>query len=316
MKSLFCIKHSEIFQGEKELNSLTNYFEGWYFKISSAFGSISFIPGINIENGHANAFVQVITPMNSYFINYPISTFHFSHSPFNIRIGNNAFSMNSLHIDIHNSKHGIDINGDISLSNHCNLSPTTFSPYIMGPFSYLSFMECNHSILSMKSTVNGKIYINNNVITFENGIAYIEKDWGSSFPESYVWLQGNNFRNPSASFFLSIANIPFKFMRFRGIICGLLINSKEYKFTTYYGCKLLKYEVNKHATNIIFKNRNYTIHIFAENKNEQKLSAPVNGNMSKKISESLCSNIKIQLFKNDKIIFEDESTNCGMEIVE
>lgn len=316
MKSLFSIKHSEIFQGEKMLNSLNNYFEGWYFKISAACGNISFIPGINIENGYTNAFVQVITSENSYFINYSIDTFQFSHSPFNIKIGNNVFSMNSLHIDIHDSNQKIDITGDISLSNHCNLRPSTFSPYIMGPFSYLDFMECNHSVLSMKNTVAGKICINNNALAFENGIGYIEKDWGSSFPKSYVWLQGNNFKNTNASFFLSIANIPFKFMSFRGIICGLLIDNKEYKFTTYYGCKLLKYEVTKCTTNIVLKNRTYTIYIFAENKNEQKLSAPVNGNMKKTVFESLCSKIKIQLFKDNRIIFEYVSIDCGLEIVE
>lgn len=50
----------------------------------------------------------------------------------------------------------------------------------MGPFSYIPFMECNHSILSMKSSANGLININDKEIKFNNGIGYIEKDWGYS----------------------------------------------------------------------------------------------------------------------------------------
>ena len=92
----------------------------------------------------------------------------------------------------------------------------------MGPFSYIPFMECNHAILSMQSHIKGSININNNRINFNNGIGYTEKDWGCSFPKSYIWCQGNSFQNSNASFMLSIANIPFKLFSFRGIICVLI----------------------------------------------------------------------------------------------
>ena len=52
----------------------------------------------------------------------------------------------------------------------------------MGPFSYLSFMECYHGILSMKHSLEGTLSWNGQLIDFTNGIGYLEKDWGSSFP--------------------------------------------------------------------------------------------------------------------------------------
>ena len=60
-------------------------------------------------------------------------------------------------------------------------------------------------------------------------MGYIEKDWGCSFPKTYIWCQGNNFEKSNASFMLSIANVPFKMFNFRGMICVLLIDDKEYK---------------------------------------------------------------------------------------
>ena len=100
----------------------------------------------------------------------------------------------------------------------------------MGPFSYIPNMECNHAILCMKNKTSGVIHINNTQMNFNNGTGYIEKDWGYSFPKEYIWCQGNDFKEANASFMVSIANIPFKFFSFQGIICVLIANGKEYKF--------------------------------------------------------------------------------------
>lgn len=54
----------------------------------------------------------------------------------------------------------------------------------------------------MSSRADGSITINNKNIAFDNGVGYIEKDWGSSFPKSYIWCQGNNFENSNTSFML------------------------------------------------------------------------------------------------------------------
>ena len=50
MKKSDLIRHPEYFHGEKFLSKSSNYFEGWYFKISNGTDVISFIPGVNIEN--------------------------------------------------------------------------------------------------------------------------------------------------------------------------------------------------------------------------------------------------------------------------
>ena len=113
------------------------------------------------------------------------------------------------------SKQDICIYGDIGYYDSININTSKYSPNIMGPFSYVPFMECNHAIISMKNKINGEIVINDSVINFNGGIGYIEKDYGCSFPKSYIWCQGNSFKNSDTSFMLSIANIPFKIFNFR-----------------------------------------------------------------------------------------------------
>lgn len=316
MKKIFLIQHPEVFQGEKHIKTNVNYFEGWYFKNTNKTNGISFIPGININEQTKKAFIQVITDNCSYFVNYNINDFNFSFEPFYIKIGNNFFSKNEIHIDINDSTQNLKIFGDIKYSNSKNIHTNFFNPNIMGPFSYVPFMECNHAILNMNSKTTGEININNKKISFNNDSGYLEKDWGCSFPKSYIWCQGNNFKNHDASFMLSVADIPFKAFNFRGIICDLILGDNEFKFTTYNNAKLLKYDVNNNCINIVLTKGSYTLKIASKYAQGLKLLAPVNGKMEKDIFESISSCIAVTLLKNESIIFSDTSINCGLEIVQ
>lgn len=313
MKKLYLMKNPELFQGKKFLKNSENYFEGWYFKNSINNNVIAFIPGISITKDEKKAFIQIITTDNSYFIDYPISEFKFSHDPFYIKIGKSIFSKEKLHINITNKN--LKIKGDIYYSKIKNINTNKY-PNIMGPFSYIPFMECNHAILCMKGKTKGKLTINNKQINFNNGITYIEKDFGCSFPKSYIWCQGNNFKdNTNASFMLSIADIPFKIFNFKGLICSLIINDKEYRFATYNNSKITKCELNNNSLEIILKKGLYTLCIKSKYSGGLKLIAPIKGQMKKNILESIKEEITVTLKKKNKIIFSDISINCGLEII-
>lgn len=151
------MRNPGLYQGEKYIKKSGNYFEGWYFKNTTEDNAISFIPGISISEKVKCAFIQIITKTNSYYVKYSIDDFKYSFKPFYIKIGNNFFSKESIHIDIKDEKQDLNIYGDINYSNNKNISTNFLSPNIMGLFSYIPFMECNHAILSMKIDINGYI---------------------------------------------------------------------------------------------------------------------------------------------------------------
>lgn len=315
MKKLYLIKNQELFQGEKYLKTNQNYFEGWYFKNSNQDNSISFIPGISINEKEKIAFIQVITNELSYFINYDIEEFIFHSNPFYIKIKDNYFSMEELNINIKDDYQDINVYGKIRYLESKNINTNTISPNIMGPFSYVPFMECNHAIISMKNEIEGSIIMDNKKIDLNHGIGYIEKDWGCSFPKKYLWCQANNFNKNKASFMFSVADIPFKLFEFQGLICVLIINDTEYKFTTYNRSKLIEYQVNKDSIYVTIKKGDYYLNIKLFKGVSHKLSAPVKGKMNKDIFETISATINVSLRKGKNIIFSDESTNCGLEIV-
>lgn len=315
MNKLFLMRNPDLFQGQRKLDTNKNYFEGWYFKNTNKEDGISFIPGININKDSKNAFIQVITNNSSYYINYNIDEFKYESEPFLIKIGNNIFSKEGIHIDITDDTKKIKIYGDIKYSDSKNINTNFLNPNIMGTFSYIPFMECNHAILSMKNRIQGFININNKNIDFSNSTGYIEKDWGCSFPKSYIWCQGNNFQKSNASFMLSIADVPFKFFEFRGVICVLKMDKQEFKFTTYNNAKVIRYDIDKNSLNIILRKGDYELNIKSKYSDGIKLVAPVKGKMEKDIFESITTLITVTLKKDNDIIFSDTSTNCGLEIV-
>lgn len=313
MNNLYLKNNPLLFQGEKHLKRNNNYFEGWYFKNSLNNFTVSFIPGINIKDNNKSCFIQIITNVDSYYITYNFNDFTFSHKPFFIKIKNNYFSEDKIIIDINETN--LKISSTLHFSGNIKLAKKFISPNVMGPFSYIPNMECNHALLSLHHYINGSFKINNSLYTFNNGIGYIEKDWGTSFPQSYIWCQGNHFfNNSSASFFLSIASIPFKLFSFIGFICVFYLNEKEYRFTTYNGSKIEYYKIVDNYINITLSNNKYKIIITANNNNFSKLLAPKNGNMCTHVSESVDSEIYITLLEKGNIIFNGSSINCGIEI--
>lgn len=314
MKKKYLIKSQENFQGEKYLKNRNNYFEGWYYKLSNFKYDIAIIPGISATKNRIDCFIQIITNNKSYFIYYNIDDFEYSFNPFYIKIGNNYFTKEYLHLDI--AENQLSLKGYVELYDHIEIKKNKICPNIMGPFSYIPFMECNHAIISMKSNATGNLKLNDKKITYKDGISYIEKDWGTSFPESYVWCQANNFKNENAAFMLSIANIPFLIAHFNGLICVLTVDNIEYKFTTYNLSKIVKKECTKERVDIIIKKKDYLLSIKAYKSSSQNLAAPQKGKMTKEILETITAKIKITLKKNNKIIFSDISEHCGLELVE
>lgn len=310
------IFHPEIFQGSLNKN---RYFEGWYFKHVSANRQhvFSFIPGVALTKSEKHAFIQVIDGISgkTWNINYPLSEFSFSKSKFKVQVGSSHFLANEIKLEIDSPE--LKINGNLEYSGLVKYPSSAFSPGIMGWYSFVPFMECKHGIVSVQHKVKGQLKINDNEVDFSNGTGYIEKDWGKSFPESWIWLHCNTFSEPECSFTFSVAKIPWLGNFFMGHICFLYLKGKFYRFATYNGSKITKLKFKKPFLEIELKNKDFLLKVKAEQKKAGELKAPVVGEMNRMIKESIDSDVEISLFtKNGQLIFTDSGTHAGLEIIE
>lgn len=304
----------EIFQGNLKSK---DYFEGWYFKNISDDGKsiYSIIAGVSLHEDDKHAFIQIINGITSqtYYIRYDIKDFYYDKKLFFVTIGENQFSRDFISLNIDDEK--IKIFGGINYADHVLYPKSLISPGIMGWFSYIPFMECNHGVVSVNSKTSGLLNVNGEEVIFDGGHAYMEKDWGKSFPDSWVWLQCNTFKEEGNSLFLSIANIPFIGFKFKGFISFLYSNGKFYKFSTYNCSKIIETDYNDGRLKAVLKNSKYKLEISAEMVDGGELIAPVSGKMERVIKESVLSNISFVLTdKKGAVIEKGEGKSAGLEI--
>lgn len=313
------INNPELFQGRKKQNE---YFEGWYFKHTNKKGdTISFIPGISLNKGDEHCFIQIIYSqgckvdnfLKTYYIRYKITEFKYQDEPFGVQIANNTFSLEGCNINI--DKSDLNLKADLKYKDKITIKKNLISPNIMGAFGYIPFMECFHGVLSMDHKVDGKIKINDIELDFKNSKGYIEKDWGSSFPKDYVWIQGNDFEEEKTSIFVSVAKIPFLSKSFTGHICNFIHKGIEYRFATYNLSKIIKINQEKEEIEIIFLSKGHTLKIKGEMCISGELLAPQKGRMDNIIKEGLGGKVWISLSNSKNVIFEGKSNLAGVEIV-
>lgn len=297
----------------------SGFFEGWYFKEVSGAGDVvvSFIPGYSTVEEDKHAFIQYILVKNgeikSGYLRYPLSDFKYSESPFRIEIDKNIFSIDGFSIDIEDSD--FTIKGNVGFGSFLNIRQSIYVPNIMGPFAYIPNMECNHGVISLGHDLNGTLSIAGDIVLFEGGRGYLEKDWGRSFPKKYIWLQCNSFKSGN-SLFLSIADIPFLGFEFSGFIGIFHDGVKEYRFGSYHGGGYRVVSLCDNVLEVELWRGQFRLFVKVTTIGADKLIAPVAGSMSLVIKEAVSAIVEYSFInKRTGEVIEEKGSPGSFEVV-
>ncbi|MCX6321847.1 MAG: tocopherol cyclase family protein [Bacteroidia bacterium] len=310
------IYRSEIFQGNLKKK---NYFEGWYFKhVTQDLNHVwSFIPGVSLTDNDSHAFIQVINGITGKtdYISYPLDEFIWDKKIFYLKVGCSVFTDKYIDLKIETEK--LTVSGHLDYENIVKYPKSLFSPGIMGWYSFVPFMECKHGIVSVNHDLSGRIKVNENHIDFNGGKGYIEKDWGTSFPEAWLWIQANNFQDHNTSFTFSLAKIPWRGKFFIGFIAFLYFNKIFSLFSTYNNSVITEISHNNESINLTLKNHKSILKVRAVKNTFGELRAPASGDMSRRIKESIDSEVNLSLFdKHNNIIYYDTGKRAGLEVID
>ncbi|MDX9784200.1 MAG: tocopherol cyclase family protein [Spirochaetia bacterium] len=313
---------SEAFQGKSKRRA---YFEGWYFKQTGGqpAGAWSFIPGIALgsERGEGYAFVQALegSTGKSWWFEYPLNAFSASSKILDVRVGPNRFSARGIQLELENGETAI--RGSLNYGAMTSLSRPFWSPGVMGPFSFVPGMECNHGLVSLDHRVEGWIMAGDIRIEFENGRGYIEKDWGKSMPQAWLWIQSNDFAFRGDSAMLSVARIPWASSAFTGFLCASSLGGSRRLFTTYTKARIASLAVNEHQVFCRIERPGSrtraaeAIEFEAGRARGGTLRAPVSGLLSRRISEAVDARLSVRYFREGVLKYEAETGLAGLEVV-
>lgn len=325
------MKNPAYFRGQ---NQRRRYFEGWYFKCISADRkqALAFIPGMAIDaQGDRHAFLQVIDAVRgkTYKFDYPYEAFAAAKNQLSITVGDNHFGPEGLTVSVSRPrphpqawKEGIRYHGTLGGTlkfYQVQTFPTSpLRPSIMGPFAFVPRMECYHAVVHLSHRLSGRIQLDGQTLNFDGGRGYIEKDYGRSFPRTYLWLQASEFEGEDASFVFSRARIPFLGRSFPGFFAYLSdFSGVSACFATYNRARLQTWQVDRHQGRChgILVGRDGKLEFSAAMQGGGKLRAPVSGAMDRTIQESITAFLELSYHDAQGALrFQAKSDHAGMEM--
>ena len=277
-------------------------FYGWYLKCQSDSKTLAVIPAVHGTREKCTCSIQIITENGAWAI--PFSGNAFRKIGQNISIGKNRFGKNGIRLAI--KEPGLRVKGKLDFGP---LLPLRYD--IMGPFALVPFMECRHSVWSMRHSVSGTVYINGQIYSFRNARGYWEGDQGRSFPKVYAWTQ---CFFPGGSLMLSVADIPMMGKHFNGIVCVVLWKGREYRMATYLGARVVR--IQDGIIRIVQEDMELEARLFKTDgvhKNGQPLQAPSMGNMVRTIHERAAGKAFYRFRKGKKTVFAFYTDRASFE---
>lgn len=307
------------------------FFEGWYVKLidSAEHHRLAVIPGVFLnapgdasgEAGHA--FVQVLDGRTgqSFYVRYPLESFHAARHGFDLRVGPNRFTVQGVTLDL--DAPGLRLRGDIRFETPAPRPwpVQLLSPGIMGPFAWIPRMECYHGVISLDHGLAGSLEVNGQTQVFDGGRGYIEKDWGKNFPAAWVWFQTNHFDRLGVCLTASVAVIPWLGHAFGGFIIGLLLDGQLHRFATYTGARITRFAVLPDRVSITvqsgprWRGGRETLELEALRAQGGLLQAPTPTGMDRRIAETLDAAVQVRLLRGGQVVYQGDGRNAGLEAV-
>ena len=274
-----------------------SYFCGWYYRCQSNKQTLAIIPSVHKTKDSAFCTIQVITDTHAFHVQFPYDDL--GEDDDQIRISNNRFGKSGVSLDIHTS--GFCAQGAVRFGA---FTPIKYD--IMGPFQYVPFMQCRHSVYSMHHRVDGEIRINGVPYVFQNAVGYVEGDRGHSFPKEYAWTQCSF---PDGALMLSVADIPLGHFHFTGVIGVVLLHGKEYRIATYLGAKA---EIIKDGAIVVRQGR-FCLTVKRLGSPGHPLQAPMGGAMIRTIHEHPSCKVYYHFTDDGVTLLELEAPNAAFE---
>lgn len=297
------------------------FFEGWYYKIVTKDFARAFaiIPGVMIAKDpkDTHAFIQVLDGIHGKATYHQFRNFRAEDDAFDVTLGLSHFTRDGLTLD-HEDESG-SIKGSLSFHGITSFPVTLTSPGIMGWYGWLPFMETNHSIVSMDHAIEGQLNLYGEEIDFTGGRGYIEKDWGSNFPQGYIWMQSNHFETVGTSLTASIAVVPTLGRTFAGFIVALSHEGQLYRFATYNNSTVESLRVDDDTVTWVMYNGQHELAITAQRADGGTLKGPQKNSMHMRVEETMKSLITIRLSALDglrrHLLFEGTGHTAALEVV-
>lgn len=263
------------------------FFEGWYFKLElDKETTLSLIPSLHKGREESHGQLQWLLSqgkeLTSGSFHYPVDEAALRFRPFHLRLGNSEFSEQGIRIR----------EPDLSLAaDFDELRP--YAGDIMGPFRFLhQHMPCSHGLLITEGSARVSLSSPELTGVFHARL-YVEKDWGDTFPERYIWMHAD-FPEDDSSFFFSIATVEVGPIGFTGFIANLVLDGVDHTFATWNLSDCIV-RGSPRDIRVGLSGHGLKLAVRIQPQDSVPLKSPLEGAMTDHIRESLSAPIRLKI---------------------
>lgn len=254
------------------------YFEGWFQKIYSKEHNTTFVLIYGFATGHSadkTGFIQYHIPNKM----PKLLTFHkneiqCSSNNHHVQFGDNVLSSKVLKLKTE------ELELDLQLHQNSFFNKKSNS---MGNYYLIPNLPCYHAVVSEFQSFSGVIKSLNEEFKITNANGYLEKNWGKSFPNSYIWLHAFDINNPENQLLFSQANIKWMGKMFEKYVGYINLNNKYTDLRKLNNCRISKYYSLKNVFCIFIQNKDIHIEIVITLGNKLTFVGPIKGVLNRTI---------------------------------
>lgn len=295
----------------------------WYYKIVEPGGRFArvVIPGVRTDVDPSNqyCFIRLLDGRtgSTSMHRYPYEQFWSSRDGFDVVCGNSHFSLDSLHLDIEET--GLRVTGDLQFTRTPGWPVRPWAPGAMGPFAFLPFLEEYHAVINMDPRMMGVLSWDGEDIVYTGGRAYMEHDWGGSFPRAWIWTQSNHFDEDHVCLTACISDLVVGGRVVRGFIVGLLRAGVLYRWATWNASRLVRLEKDGRHAEFTVMNDTHVLEVWSgSTTGMRQVFTSRTGDVGEMMIEELQAIVQVRLLERhaggDILLFEGCGRNGGLEI--
>ncbi len=133
-------------------------------------------------------------------------------------------------------------------------------------------------------------------------------------PSSWIWTQSNNFGRAGDSFMMSIAEVPWLGSAFVGFLLVAWLDGSLLRLATYTGARVVGLDLTETTVSALIVQGQTRVEVLVERARGGLLRAPVNGSLSRRISETVDAIIHLRWFEKGMLRFEGRAPKAGLEV--
>jgi hypothetical protein len=171
----------------------------------------------------------------------------------------------------------------------------------MGYSYYIPTLPCYHSVLNKSHLISGEIQYPDNNYLLDNALGYMEKNWGTSFPDNYFWMHAVDPTNPSISLLFSQAEIKWLGKSFIKHIGHLRLNGEELDLKMLAQFEVTYDFLNEDNPKIILKSKQIKLELSFGTSQKYVFKGPAVGKLSRDILHHSDTLIDLKIYQNSEI---------------